>query len=152
LVRDTFNGKHSKRAGAAKKAKKRLKTIANAMLRELDRKMTEEQKSIYKEKMSLYRRGVNQQKNDKNKVYSLHKPHTQCIAKGKPHKPYEFGNKAGLITSGKKGEKIILAIQGFLSHPFDGHTIEPLLNQMKNNDICLPKELVYDRGAKENQR
>jgi hypothetical protein len=36
---------------AAKKAKKRLKTIANAMLRELDRKMTEEQKAFYKEKM-----------------------------------------------------------------------------------------------------
>ncbi|MDR2805453.1 MAG: hypothetical protein LBB85_07405 [Dysgonamonadaceae bacterium] len=50
LVRETCNGKHPKRAGAAKKAKKRLKTIANAMLRELDRKMTEEQKSIYKEK------------------------------------------------------------------------------------------------------
>jgi IS5 family transposase len=46
------------------------------------------------------------------------------------------------------GKKIILAIQGFLGNPFDGHTIEPLLNQMKNNDICLPKELVYDRGGK----
>jgi IS5 family transposase len=91
-----------------KKAKKRLKTIANAMLRELDRKMTEEQKSVYKEKMSLYRRGVNQQKSDKNKVYSFHKPHTQCIAKGKPHKPYEFGNKAGLITSGKKEKNHLL--------------------------------------------
>jgi IS5 family transposase len=86
LVRETCNGKHPKRAVASKKAKKRLKTIANAMLRELDRKMTEAQKSVYKEKMSLYRRAVNQQKSDKNKVYSFHKPHTQCIAKGKPHK------------------------------------------------------------------
>jgi hypothetical protein len=67
--------------------------------------MTEAQKSVYKEKMSLYRRAVNQQKTGKNKVCSFHKPHTQCITKGKPHKPYEFGNKAGLITSGKKGKK-----------------------------------------------
>jgi IS5 family transposase len=35
-----------------------------------------------------------------------------------------------------------------LGNPFDGHTIEPLHNQTKNNDICLPKELVYDRGGK----
>jgi IS5 family transposase len=41
-----------------------------------------------------------------------------------------------------------LAIKGFLGNPFDGHTIEPLLNQMKINDIELPKELAYDRGGK----
>jgi hypothetical protein len=51
LVRETYNGKHPKRAGAAKKVKKRLKTIANTMLRELDRKMMEAQKAFYKEKM-----------------------------------------------------------------------------------------------------
>lgn len=34
-----------------------------------------------------------QQKDDKEKIYSLHKPFTRCIAKGKAHKQYEFGNK-----------------------------------------------------------
>jgi IS5 family transposase len=148
LLRDTYNGQHPKRAKAAKKAKKRLKTIANKMLRELDRKMTDTQQSFYKSDIELYRRAVNQQKNDKNKVYSLHKPFTKCIAKGKPHKPYEFGNKVGLITGGKKGKKIILAIRTFLENPFDGHTIEPLLDQMQANEIKLPKELAYDRGGK----
>jgi IS5 family transposase len=78
LLQATYNGKHPKRAKKAKKAQKRLKTIANTRLRELDRKMREEQK-----------------------VYSLHKPHTGCISKGKSHKQYEFGNKVRLITSGK---------------------------------------------------
>jgi IS5 family transposase len=132
----------------AKKAKKRLKTIANKQLRELERKMTEEQKALYKEKLELYKRAVNQQKTDKNKVYSLHKPFTECISKGKAHKQYEFGNKVGLITGGKKGKKIILAIQGFTNNLFDGHTIEPLLNQMEENKLQLPKELAYDRGGK----
>ena len=54
------------------------------MLRELDRKMTEEQKHIYKHDIDLCKRVVNQQKTDKNKIYSLHKPFTRCIAKGKP--------------------------------------------------------------------
>ena len=83
-----------------------------------------------------------------DKVYSLHKPFTRCIAKGKPHKPYEFGNKVGLITTGKKGRKIIIAVKAFLGNPFDGHTIEPLLNQVENNELKLPKELIYDRGGK----
>ena len=148
LLRDTYNGKHPKRAKQAKKAKKRLKTIANKMLRELDRKLPEELKSYYREDLDLYSRAVNQQKNDANKIYSLHKPFTRCIAKGKPHKPYEFGNKVGLITGGKKGKKIIIAVQAFLDNPFDGHTIEPLLNQMDINEINLPKELAYDRGGK----
>ena len=83
-----------------------------------------------------------------DKVYSLHKPFTRCIAKGKPHKPYEFGNKVGLITTGKKGRKIIIAVKAFSGNPFDGHTIEPLLNQIENNELKLPKELIYDRGGK----
>ena len=148
LLRDTYNGKHPSRAKQAKKSKKRLKTIVNKMLRELDRKMTEEQKESYKNDLELYKRTVNQRRSDADKIYSLHKPFTKCIAKGKAHKQYEFGNKVGLLTGGKKGRKIIIAIQAFLSNPFDGHTIEPLFNQMETNGIQLPKELVYDRGGK----
>ena len=39
-------------------------------------------------------------------------------------------------------------MQAFLENSFDGHTIEPLLKQMENNHIPLPKELTYDRGGK----
>ena len=148
LLRETYNGAHPKRSKQAKKAKKRLKTIANKMLRELDRKMTPFQKSFYKNDIELYKRAVNQQKNDKDKVYSLYKPFTKCIAKGKPHKQYEFGNKVGLICGGKKGKKIILAIKAFLDNPFDGHTIEPLFDQMEVNQIQLPQELAYDRAGR----
>ena len=148
LLRDTYNSHHPKRSKQAKKAKKRLKTISNKMLRELERKMTETQKSFFRHDLELYKRVVNQKEKDSNKVYSLHKPFTNCIAKGKAHKKYEYGNKVGLITGGAKGSKIILAIRGFLDNPYDGHTIEPLLNQMEENGIKLPKELVYDRGGK----
>lgn len=148
LVRDTYNGKHPKRAKQAKKAKRRLKTIAKAQVRELERKLSQEQLKQYEKEFDLYKRAINQQQGDTNKVYSLHKPFTRCIAKGKAHKQYEFGNKVGLITTGKKGKKIITAIKAFLENPFDGHTIEPLLEQMENNELKLPEELAYDRGGK----
>ena len=53
-----------------------------------------------------------------------------------------------MITTANKGKKIILGIKAFLQTPYDGHTIEPLLEQMENNGQKLPKELVYDRGGK----
>lgn len=148
LLRETYNGKHPKRAQKARKAQKRLKTIAACQLRELERKMSESQNGYYRKEFEKYTRVITQRKNDKDKLYSLHKPFTKCISKGKAHKPYEFGNKVGLICGGKKGKKIILAIQGFEENVFDGHTIEPLLNQMKTNRLKLPRELAYDRGGK----
>jgi IS5 family transposase len=58
-----------------------------------------------------------------------------------------------LITGGKKGKKIILAIKGFLGNPFGGHTIEPLLHQMKTNKIHpFPKNLPMTVAAKEKQK
>ncbi len=148
LFRDTYNGKHPKRKKQAEKTKRRLKTIANIQLREFERKMNESQKKRYEQALSLYKRTVNQQKNDKNKIYSLHKPFTCCIAKGKAHKQYEFGNKVGMITTGRKGRKIITAVKAFLDNPYDGNTIELLLEQMEDNKLKLPEEVIYDRDGR----
>ena len=148
LVRNTYNGKHPKRAKAARKSQRQLKTIAMRLIRELERNFTAEQQEFYRESMELYTKAVTQKRNDTDKVYSLHKPFTRCIAKGKAHKQYEFGNKVGLVTTSNKGKKIILGIKAFLQTPYDGHTIEPLLEQMETGGQQLPKELVYDRGGK----
>ena len=148
LLRDTYNGKHPKRAKQAGKARKQLKTIALRQIRELQRNFTAEQQLRYRDKLELYTKAVTQQRNDKDKIYSLHKPFTRCISKGKAHKQYEFGNKVGLVTTSGKGKKIITAIKAFLHNPYDGHTIEPLLEQMEKNRLPLPAELVYDRGGK----
>ena len=34
-----------------------------------------------------------QQRQDKNNIYSVHEPEVECIAKGKAAKQYRFGNK-----------------------------------------------------------
>lgn len=54
----------------------------------------------------------------------------------------------GLITTSNKGKKIILSIKAFIDNPYDGHTIQPLLEQMEDNNLPLPKELIYDRGGR----
>jgi IS5 family transposase len=148
LVRSTYNGKHPKRMKAANRARKRLTTIAGRQVRELERKMSALQQGRYAAELEKYKRVIGQQRQDKEKLYSLHKPFTRCIAKGKAHKQYEFGNKVGLVITGAPGKKVITAVQAFLDNPYDGHTIAPLLEQMERNRLKLPKELVYDRGGK----
>ena len=146
LVRDTYNPTHPKRRKKAKKAGKKLKTIAGRLLRELERELPKEALENYQEMIDFYKSVLAQKRTDKNKIYSLHKPFTACIAKGKAHKQYEFGNKIGIITTSKT--LIITAIQSFEGNPHDSKTIEPLLEQMQSNFKHTPKEIVYDRGGK----
>lgn len=164
LVRNTYNDKHPKQAKMARKSQRQLKTIAMRLIRELERSFTAEQKEFYKNTLTLYAKAVTQKRNDTDKINSIHKPFTRCIARGKANKQHEmhsirefltkykkeneqFGNKVGLITTSGKGKKIILGTKAFLKTPYDGHNIEPLLEQMENSGQQLLKELVYDRGG-----
>lgn len=148
LVRQTYNGKHPKRMKKARAANKKLQTISFRQIRELRRNFNEEQQEKYKEILLVFEKVLQQKRKDKNKIYSLHKQFTKCIAKGKAHKAYEFGNKVGLVTTTNKGEQIILSIKAFLDNVYDGHTVDPLLKQMQKNNVDLPKEVIYDRGGK----
>lgn len=146
LVRDTYNRKHPKRRKKALKADRKLKTIAGRLLRELIRELPKNKLQDYHDDFKLYHKVLNQKRTDKDKIYSIHKPFTACIAKGKAHKQYEFGNKVGLTTTFKT--LIITAIKSFDGNPHDSKTIEPLLEQMQENIDYNPKVLIYDRGGK----
>ena len=146
LLRETHNRKHPKRRKKARSADRKLKTIAGRLIRELERELPEEIFSNYQEQLALFRQILDQKRSDKDKIYSIHKPFTSCIAKGKAHKQYEFGTKIGLITTSKT--LIITAIKSFKGNPHDSKTIEPLLQQAKTNLGQQPKELIYDRGGK----
>ena len=100
----------------------------------------------YKEELAFYSKIIHQKRKDKNKFYSLHKPFTTCIAKGKAHQQYEFGNKVGILTTSKT--LIITGIKAFEDNPHDSKTIAPLLDQVKSNELTIPTEVVYDRGGK----
>jgi len=146
LLRETHNRKHPKRLKKAKKADTKLKTIAGRLLRELERELPEHALQTYRKELELYYRILNQKRTDKNKIYSIYKPFTSCIAKGKAHKQYEFGTKVGLTTTFKT--LIITAIKSFKGNPHDSKTIAPLLEQMQSNINYTPKEVIYDRGGK----
>lgn len=146
LLRDTYNAKHPKRGKKAKRAREKLKTIAGRLIRELRRELPQQKLCQYQEELSRFEKVIAQQRGDKDKIYSLHKPHTACIAKGKAGKQYEFGNKVGIMaTTGKR--IVITAVDAFKGNPNDGKTIEPLLQQHRRLHGRLPQEVIYDRGA-----
>lgn len=146
LLRNTYNSQHPKRKRKAQKAQKKLNTIAGRVVRELNNKLPEDRLPIYQDELAMFQQVLDQKRNDSNKIYSLHKPFTACIAKGKAHKKYEYGNKIGIMLNPK--ELVVLAVDSFEGNPHDGKTIRPLLDQMEDNLEYLPEEVVYDRGGR----
>jgi IS5 family transposase len=146
LLRATYNFNHPKRKKKARAAARKLSTIAGRLVRELERQLSPDALARHAQQLALYQQVLSQDRFTKNKIYSLHKPFTACIAKGKAHKQYEFGNKIGLVMNPKTW--VITAIDAFEGNPHDSNTIEPLLGQMQRLHGRLPQELVYDRGGK----
>jgi IS5 family transposase len=112
--------RHVKKRASARKAVKRLRTIAGILLRELQRKLPEAVLASVAKDFALYERLLQQQKHDKNKIYSLHEPHVYCVAKGKDHKPYEYGAKASIVSTAQGG--IILSAVNHPENIHDSHT------------------------------
>ena len=85
-----------------------------------------------------------QQKYDKEKIYSLHELYVECIAKGKAHKRYEFGTKVSIAKTRDSG--VILGALALTGNPYDGHTIDVVLKQLKRITGTRPDILIFDRG------
>lgn len=134
---------HPKRKKEGYKAKRRIQTIAKALVNDLERKMNRQQRRGHFDDLLLYSRVVTQSRTDKNKVYSLHEPEVQCIAKGKESKPYEFGNKSSIAKT-KSG--IIVGAMAFKGNPFDGHTLPEQLEQIKRLCGMTIENALVDRG------
>lgn len=88
LSRDQRFRNHPKNKSKARKADKRIKIIAGRLVRELERNLPPNSK--YQANLEMYNKVLMQEKNSKNKIYSLHEPEVCCISKGKEHKKYEM--------------------------------------------------------------
>ena len=126
-LRDAYFGHHPKRKKKAIMARKKLRTIGNRVVRELERKLPEEILKQYETEFSNYKKVLTQERNSKEKIYSLHEPQTACIAKEKAHKAYEFGTKVAVTRGRKTG--VITSIKRFSGNPHDSKTLEESLAQ-----------------------
>lgn len=131
---------HPKNKLKAKKADKKVKTIAGRLVRELERNLSPN--SIYQNDLEIFKQILSQTKGSKNKIYSIHEPEVCCISKGKEHKKYEFGNKASFV---KTDTGVIVGALSFRNE-YDGHTLPSVLEQVERLRGTLPKKAKVDRG------
>ena len=141
LLMDQRFRNHPKNKGKAKKADKKVKTIAGRMVRELDRKLPP---SLHQSILTLFKKVLAQKKTDSNKIYSLHEPHVQCISKGKEHKKYEFGSKVSIITTKNTG--VIIGAINIEKNVHDSKTLQPALEQQQRLTGITLKNNFVDRG------
>jgi len=132
---------HPKNGAKARKADKKVKTIAGRLVRELQRKLPAES---YKADLELFDRVLRQKRQDKNKVYSLHEPEVACISKGKEHKKYEFGSKVSITVTQNSG--VIIGALNIPGNDYDGHTLDAVLEQQQRLTGHQLKEAFVDRG------
>lgn len=137
---------HPNNKAKARKADKKIKTIAGRFVRELERNLSPDSK--HHQYLELFKRVLTQKRTDKNKIYSLHEPETCCISKGKEHKKYEFGNKASFA---KTDSGVIVGAMGFRNE-YDGHTLEKTLKQVGELVGKNPKIVTVDRGYRGNKQ
>jgi len=143
--------RHPRRRSPAKKALKRLRTIAGILIRELRRRLPQyDLFECYQKDFLLYERVLRQQPKDKNKIYSLHEPDVYCIGKGKDHKPYEYGNKVSVAATAQSN--IIVGVVSHNSNCHDNHTLPEVLTHIETSRGKAVKDAVCDRGYRGKKR
>lgn len=127
-----------------KRETRHLRTLAGRVLRDFTRKASGCVRARYGELLAHIGKILSQQCHDKNKVYSVHAPEVECIAKGKAHKQYEFGVKAGLVTT--SGGSWIVGAKTYPGNPYDGHTLADALAQAAAISGTEPEMACCDLG------
>lgn len=136
--------KTKKGAVNARKASKRVKTIAGVLVRELKRKLPADRLSQHSLKLSIYQKVLAQKRSDSQKIYSIHEPQVKCYTKGKEHKKYEFGSKVSILVTQNTG--VIVGALNFNSTEHDSKTIEKTVAQYEKLTDKTAKNIYVDRG------
>ena len=110
---------------------KTLRTYLERVVRDIERKIASDptRQGQFAEELSLAHRLLKQQQHDRNKLYSLHAPEVECLAKGKAHKRYEFGVKVSIAATNKSN--FVVGVMALSGNPYDGHTLTGALEQVR---------------------
>lgn len=135
----------AKKTKLARKNLRKLRTYLGRVIRDVRRKMDPANKAL-QYWVEMAEKVFGRSKNEKNKIYSVHAPEVECIAKGKAHKKYEFGCKTSVASTSASGW--VVGVHAFSGNPYDGHTISDALWQVKQLTGHWPEYAFVDHGYK----
>jgi IS5 family transposase len=140
---------HARQMKRARREQKKLKNFLGRVYRNIVRNCPQPDEEL---SQLLYnaKRLLTQQRHDKNKLYSLHAPEVECIAKGKAHKKYEFGCKVSVVTTSK--DNWVVGVEALHNNPFDGHTLKGALEQVTHLVGWRPQNAYCDKGYQGNPK
>ena len=134
---------HARQMKRARACTRKLKTQLGRVVREIERQVETPSNKLAKLLQTAHRIHA-QQRHDKNKIYSVHEPEVECIAKGKAGKQYEFGNKVSVAVSSRGGW--FVGAKSFLGNPYDGHTLAAQMKQVESLIANQVSEVYVDMG------
>jgi IS5 family transposase len=140
---------HAKQFKRMRRCLRQLRTWVGRLQRELERQLDQlsaEAAEEAEELINLAKRLIEQTKNTKTKfkLYSLHEQEVDCISKGKARKRYEFGTKVGIVCTQK--ENFVTGMRSYPGNPYDGHTLDDMLQQSETISSTKAKTVVVDLG------
>ena len=112
----------------ARKYTRKLRTYLGRVIRDIERKLPQPDSDMAV-LLSRSKQIEQQQRSDSNKLYSMHAPEVECIAKGKVHKRYEFGCKVVLATTSISNW--IVGVAAIHGNPYDGATLSHVIQQTR---------------------
>ena len=127
----------------ARKYTRKLRTYLGRVVRDIERKLSHpdaEMTSL----LGRAKRIEQQQRSDSNKLYSMHAPEVECIAKGKVHRRYEFGCKVVFVTT--SASNWIVGASAVHDNPYDGSTLSDVIAQTSRLTGIHPKQAAVDKG------
>ena len=137
---------HARQGKRARREIKRLKTYLGRVYRDIGRKLEHRPDllALFEDELNRAARLLKQERTSKNKLYSLHAPEVECIAKGKTHKKYEFGVKVSVATTNR--DNFVVGMLAEHGNPYDGHTLSRALHQIMEITGKAIERCYVDRG------
>ena len=128
-----------------------LRTRLGRLTRDIRRKIKGEEalEQAFAEPLSKAARIALQRQNRRGpKLYSWHAPETECIGKGKAHRPYEFGVKVSIATTNRraKGGQFVLHAKALPGNPYDGHSLARIIEETQALTGREIERVYVDKG------
>jgi len=147
LARQIGRYAHAKQYKCMKNALRTLRSRVGRVMRDMERPfelVADTGRSALQELIGHARRILSQKQKDRNKLYALHVPEVECLAKGKARTPYEFGVKVSITTTHRDG--LVIGARSMPGNPYDGHTLAKVLEQAAILSDVKPDVTIVDRG------
>ncbi len=126
---------------------KGLRTCLGWVVRDIERRISGEPvpEAAFQEELSLAKCLLAQLVQDRHKLYSVHAPEVECIAKGKARQRHESGVKVSIAVANRSN--FAVGGQSLPGNPCDGHALAGALEQVGRLTAVRIREVFVDRGC-----